>query len=45
VEAATMNTAALGADAERLAALSPAKRGEYLLQRRIEKLRCSVCSN
>jgi len=29
----------LGVDAERLAALSPAKRKEYLLQRRIEFLR------
>lgn len=39
VEAATMNTKALGVDVERLAALSPAKRKEYLLQRRIEFLR------
>ncbi len=39
VEVATMNTAALGIDAERLAALTAERRGDYLLQRRVEKLR------
>lgn len=41
VEIATMNTEALGVDAERLATLTAEQRGEYLLQRRIDLLRAN----
>ena len=39
LKAATMTTAGLGIDAERLAAMPPAQRPAFLLQKRVEKLR------